>query len=437
MENNMILPLPKALQPLLELLIGKGLAPVIVGGYLRDTILNIPSKDIDIEVYGIQNIDLLTSYLAIFGNVYEVGSSFGVLKIKIDDFHIDVSLPRTESKIERGHKGFEVNTSQPLTFKEAALRRDFTINAMGYDIKSQTLLDPYNGLDDLHNSTLREVNATTFVEDPLRVYRAVQFAARFELQCSDSLLSLCKNMVEENQLRELPKERIFEEFKKLLLKAEKPSIGMRLMEQIGIFKHFSELEGMSAMKCHSQNDIFKHTILTLDMMASMCSSDAKHNLLMMLTILCHKMPNGGSSFLFKLTDETKLINDVATLVKYNRLPQKMYDAHADDSEILHLAAKVKLSDLIHVAKAIDLKCHLSAPEHTFKAGAWLTQRAKNLHVFLAPLSPLLQGRDLIALGLKPSTNFKIILDAAYEAQLNQEFTCKNEAHVWLKSYISK
>ncbi len=433
----MMLSIPKTLQPLFELLIGKGLAPVIVGGYLRDTVLNIPSKDIDIEVYGIQSIDLLTSYLTMFGNVYEVGSSFGVLKIKIDDFHIDVSLPRTEAKTTKGHKGFKINTSNNLSFKEAARRRDFTVNAMGYDIKSQTLLDPYGGLDDLNNGILKEVNTTTFIEDPLRVYRAVQFAARFELQCSDSLLNLCKSMVEKNKLSELPKERIFEEFKKLLLKAKKPSIGMRLMEYLGIFRHFSELEGMSAMKCHSQNDIFKHTILTLDVMASMRSGDMRHDLLMMLTILCHKMPNGGSSFLFKLSDEAKLINDVTTLVKYNRYPQKMYDAHANDSEILHLAAKVKLSDLIYVARAIDLKCNLNTLEHTFKAGTWLTRRAKNLHVFLAQLSPLLQGRDLIAFGLKPSPSFKIILDAAYEAQLNQEYTCKSEAKIWLESYISK
>ncbi len=429
--------IPNALQPLLKHLISKGLTPVIVGGYVRDTILKHPSKDIDIEIFGIQDLEALKLHVNQFGSVYEVGSSFGVLKIRLDNLDIDISLPRTESKVAKGHKGFEVDTSKKLNFKEAALRRDFTINAMGYDTVTKTLLDPYNGLDDLNHKLLREVNATTFIEDPLRVYRAMQFAARFELECSESLLELCQQMVSQNQLEELPQERIFEEFKKLLLKAKKPSIGMRLMESFGVFKHFSELEGMSAMKCNSQNDIFKHTILTLDMMASLRSGNKKQDLLMMLSILCHKMPEGGRSFLEKLTNEQGLIDEVVTLVKYNRQPQKMFDAHASDTEILQLATKVKLDNLIEVANAIDLKCNIKTPEHTFEAGKWLSSRAKDLHVISKPLEPLIQGRDLIELGLQPSLKFKSILDDAYNAQLNLEFTCKSEADLWLKTYISK
>ncbi|MEA2111838.1 MAG: hypothetical protein U9P71_07300 [Campylobacterota bacterium] len=433
----MTLEIPQALQPLIQHLITAELTPVIVGGYVRDTLLNHPSKDIDIEIYGTQDIELLKLHVKQFGSVYEVGSSFGVLKIRLEDLDVDISLPRTESKTGRGHRGFSVNTAQDLSFREAALRRDFTINAMGYDTRRRTLLDPYNGENDLNCKILREVNAKTFVEDPLRVYRAVQFTSRFELECSDSLLTLCEQMVSNDQLQELPKERIFEEFKKLLLKAKKPSIGMRLMERLGIFRYFSELEGMSAMKCNSQNDIFKHTILTVDMMASLCGNDTKHNLLMMLSILCHKMLENTQSFLSKLTNEHALISEVATLVKYNRQPQKMFDNRASDSDILRLATKVKLEDLIQVAKAIDLKCNIKTAHHTFKAGAWLSRRAKDLHVFSKPLKPLIQGRDLIELGLQPSLKFKTILDDAYEAQLNLEFTCKSQANLWLKAYITK
>jgi tRNA nucleotidyltransferase (CCA-adding enzyme) len=355
--------------------------------------------------------------------------------MKIDDLEIDISLPRTESKVAKGHKGFAVNTSQRLTFAEAARRRDFTINAMGYDVRKKTLLDPYGGLDDLKQHILREVDAKTFIEDPLRVYRAIQFAARFELTCSNSLLTLCKEMVRKNQLDELPKERIFEEFKKLLLKAQKPSIGMYLMEALGVFRHFSELQGMSAMKCHSQNDIFGHTALTLDQMASMRTNNSRYDLVMMLSILCHKMPQNGVTFLERLTNEQKLIDEITTLVKYNRQPQKMYDAKADDIEILKLATKVKISDLIHIAKAIDLKCNRTIEGHSFKAGKWLEHRAKELHVISEPLKSILQGRDLITLGLHPSKEFKMILDAAYEAQLQGEFTCKTDAMEWLENYM--
>jgi tRNA nucleotidyltransferase (CCA-adding enzyme) len=250
-------------------------------------------------------------------------------------------------------------------------------------------------------------------------------------------MHLCFEMVQENLLSELPKERIFEELKKLLLKAEKPSLGVRLMQRLGVFRHFSELEGMSAMTCHSQNDIFNHTVMTLDQMASMKSGDERHQLIMMLAILCHKMPQGGRTFLEKLTNESKLIEKVVTLVSHNRLPQKMFERLSCDYEIVHLATKVTLSDLIQVAQAIDLKCHRHTPDHTFEAGAWLTQQAQRLHVFSAPLEPLLQGRDLIAMGLEPSPHFTTLLEAAYDAQMHQKFTCKTEALTWLQAYISK
>jgi tRNA nucleotidyltransferase (CCA-adding enzyme) len=432
----MKLQIKEPIQPLLHHLIEAGFTPVIVGGYVRDALLNHPSKDIDIEVFNVLDIEQLKLHVKPFGAVYEVGSSFGVLKMRHDDIELDISLPRTESKVAKGHRGFCVDTTHPLTFSQAARRRDFTINAMGYDVASQTLLDPYKGAEDLQQKILREVDADTFIEDPLRLYRAVQFAARFELTCSESLLNLCTEMVKSDLLLELPKERIFEEFKKLLLKAKKPSIGMLLMEKVGVFKYFSELEGMSAMKCHSQNDIFKHTIMTLDQMASMRCGEHRYDLMMMLAILCHKMPQNGRSFLEKLTNDQKLIDDVTTLVQYNRQPQKMYDAKADDYAILQLATKVKISDLIHVAKAIDLKCNREISGYVFEAGVWLQQRAKALHVTSEPLEPLLKGRDLIALGLQPSNEFKKILDTAYEAQLQGEFTCKTEAMEWLKNFLS-
>lgn len=429
--------LPAPIIPLLQRLTQEGMTPIIVGGYVRDSLMHQYSKDIDIEVYGCSDIEALKTSLSPFGAPIEVGSSFGVLKLRLNDLHLDLSLPRLESKIAEGHKGFRVDTTVHLNFNEAAQRRDFTINAMGYNTVTHQLLDPYNGVDDLKKGILREVNANHFGDDPLRLYRTMQFAARFKLRISDSLRQICSSMVASGELESLPKERIFEEFKKLLLQAAAPSVGIKLLREFGALRYFEALESMASQQCHSQKNLFEHTLLTLDTMALMRCGDASKDLIMMLSILCHKMPQNGKAFLTKLTNDRKLIEAVTTLVHYNRYPQKMYDARASDANILQLATKVCIADLIHVAKAIDLKCHRQTPQHRFRAGEWLANAAQTLHVYKTPPKPLLQGRDLIAQGLKPSQAFKQILDAAYQAQLQQQFTCKTEAHVWLRHYLHK
>ncbi len=433
----MHLTLPPVLTPLLNALIENRMIPVVVGGYVRDTLLHVNSKDIDIEVYGSNSLAALKTILSAFGNVYEVGSSFGVLKMRLKELSLDISLPRTESKIAPGHKGFHIDTTQVLDFSNAARRRDFTMNAIGYNIVTNTLLDPYGGQEDLQNGILREVDADTFAEDPLRLYRAMQFAARFKLRISDSLHQLCCTIAESGELQSLPKERIFEEFHKLLLKSDTPSTGILLLKTFGALPYFSELDVMASKVCRSQKNLFDHTLLTLDTMASMRRGDAATDLLLMLCILCHKMPHEGKTFLEKLTDSPKLINAVAALVRYNRYPQKMYDAKAGTPEILELSTKVCLADLIHVAEAIAHKCHRHTAHYRFEAGIWLTGAAKALHVLYEPPKPLLQGRDLVALGLKPSRAFKSILDDAYKAQIQQKFTCKSEALQWLKAYLIK
>ncbi len=433
----MLIALPLTLMPLLDALIAKKMTPVIVGGYIRDTLLHIYSKDIDIEVYGTNDIETLKTVLNTFGTVHEVGRSFGVLKMRIDELSLDISLPRTESKIAPGHKGFRVNTAQQLDFSAAARRRDFTINAIGYNTVTDTLLDPYGGQDDLKNGLLREVDANTFVEDPLRLYRAMQFAARFNLHISDSLHRLCRTIVASGELQTLPKERIFEEFRKLLLNADKPSEGIRLLKAFGALRYFDELDAMASQTCRSQKNLFDHTLLTLDTMASMRRGDATKDLIAMLSILCHKMPHEGKTFLHRLTQHPALIDAVSTLVRYNRYPQRMYDAQSGSAEILKLSVSVCIADLLPVAEAIARKCHRHTDHYRFEAGIWLAEKAQALHVFYHPPKPLLQGRDLIAQGLQPSKSFKTLLNDAYNAQLRQEFTCKSEAIAWLQTYMKR
>jgi len=212
--------------------------PIIIGGYIRDFLLHIDSNDIDIEVYNISTFEKLENILKEFGDVISVGKSFGVCKLSLKDISLDFTLPRIDSKIESGHSGFSVKIQKNLDFVTATSRRDFTINAIGYDVLNKRILDPFNGIDDLKSKTLKMVDADSFIEDPLRVLRAVQFCARFNLKMDKELFLLSKRMVETNMLLELPKERIHEENKKLLLKSPSPSLGFRVLKELNALKYF-------------------------------------------------------------------------------------------------------------------------------------------------------------------------------------------------------
>ncbi len=456
--------IPNELTPIIKVLLDNNVRPIIVGGFVRDALLQIPSKDIDIEMYGIDTLEQLKTLLVPFGNVNEVGKSFGVLKLALNGLDIDFSLPRTEIKTAAGHKGFDVKTHTDIAFKEASLRRDFTINAMGFDIGSLRLLDPYNGQDDLKNRTLRCVNPETFIEDPLRVLRAVQFAARYELTMDDQLIQLCKKMVAQKAIDQLPKERIFEEIKKLLLKAAHPSIGFELMAKIGLLDYFPELKALQGVKqepsYHPEGDVWIHTLLCLDAMASLRSGNERDNLILMLGILCHdlgkpattKMMDGRiraighetagleptQTLLTRLSDEQRLIDAVLPLVQHHLKPLQFYKQKAKSSAVRRLAAQVNLDKLILIAKADFLgRTTDEAQEGFFPAGEWLKEKADGLNVLTHAPKALLQGRDLIKLGLTPSKQFKTILQTAFEAQLEGIYQNSEEAQLWLHNYLER
>lgn len=428
---------PLPLKPVTDYLIEQHTFPVIVGGYVRDALLGCESKDIDIEVYNVKNLDTLGRLLEPFGKVNHVGKSFGVLKMTIDGYEVDFSLPRTESKKAPGHRGFDINLSGQLDFATAALRRDFTVNAMGFDINSSYLLDPYKGQEDLKAKRLRCVKKETFVEDPLRVLRAVQTAARFGLECDDALMLLCRKMVKEGALDELPRERIFEEIKKLLLKAPHPSEGLRIANRIGLLELFPELAALR-QKQSLENDPWSDTLNSLDIMASMRSGDPKEDLVMMLAVLCHTFSESEIlSFFSRLSGDKTLLERVKALVRYHDEPMRCYLQDADNPQIRRLALKVPLDELVVIAKAIHLgKTTPEAKEGVFLAGDWLLQRASQANATEAFLQPLLQGRDLIDQGYTPSPAFKIILDTAYEAQLDGVFDNRDGALEWLRAYRS-
>jgi tRNA nucleotidyltransferase (CCA-adding enzyme) len=463
--------IPTILTTISHVLQSKKAKAIVVGGSVRDHFLKLDIKDYDIEVYGLVCMEELEEVLRAYGSVNLVGKSFGVLKFHYDLQEYDFSFPRTESKVGAGHRGFDVEVDGSLDFKTAAKRRDFTVNALGYDIEEKAFIDPFNGLEDIKQKQLRHIDDETFIEDPLRVYRAVQFCARFEFALSLETKQLCKTMVNQGMLEELPKERVYVEWKKLLLKAFNPSLGFELMRELGITKrYFPELHALVAVrqspKWHPEGDVWVHTMMTVDAMQKeleirheTSKIQEKQKLKFLFAILCHDLGKSThttvekdgrirsighevagieptKSLLYRLTDEHDFIESLLPLVEHHLKPSQFYRSKAKAPAIRRLATKVNIEELVTVAKADFLgRTTEESLAGAYYAGKWLLKQARELEVVNKPLAALLQGRDLIALGLEPSAQFKEILDYIYKYQISGKLSTKEEALECVQRYL--
>ncbi len=422
---------PKKLDKIFYKLQNQNIRPIIVGGFVRDAFLKIDSKDIDIEIYNISSFDILEKILKEFGNVNSVGKSFGVCKLNINDLELDFTLPRLDNKLSSGHKGFDVKIKPDLNFKNAASRRDFTINSIGYDIINKKILDPFNGVKDLKNKVLKAVDKNSFTQDPLRVLRAVQFCARFNLKMNKKLFTLCKKMIVKDMLSELSKERIFEEIKKLLLKSKKPSIGFKLLKKIDALKYFPELKNIK-----KQNWI--HTLLTLNKMTEFFTSNKKTNLILMLSLICINFKNNNDfsqtkKFIQRLTNEKELLNHILTLVKNYPILKDISLKEINNPLLYKLAIKVNIEEMLLLNK-IDFLVKNNA--NSYEIGDFVKSRAKKLDILNKKTPPFLQGRDILKYKISPSIEFSIILKKTYEAQINEEINSQAEAKIWLNKFLN-
>ena len=259
---------------------------LIVGGWVRDRLMGHPSKDIDVEVFGIDAVRL-KEILQRFGSVNTVGESFTVYKVG----GLDVSIPRRESKTGRGHKGFNVTGDPALSYEDAARRRDFTINAISWDPLTGEYVDPFDGRGDIERRVLRAVDASTFADDSLRVLRAIQFAARFEFSVDPTTRDLCRGL----PLDDLPAERIWGEIEKLLLRARKPSIGFALALELGVIERlFPELDALVGCpqepEWHPEGDVWIHTLLVIDEARKRIDDlEYPQQVALMLGAVCHDL----------------------------------------------------------------------------------------------------------------------------------------------------
>lgn len=259
---------------------------LLVGGCVRDGLMGIPCYDIDCEVHGVAP-DKLRALLGRFGGIDESGEKYGIFTIR--GAGIDIALPRKETRTGPGHKDFAVCVDPMLPPETAAARRDFTVNAIMRDALTGEYVDPFGGIDDLKNGVLRAVPGGQFEEDPLRVLRGAQFAARFHLTPDRDTIGRMKRM----PLDRLSAARVMEETKKALLKSDRPSAYFSVLEQAdALCPWFAELAALRAIPqnpvYHPEGDALAHTLMVLDEAAAV-RDRMSDPLSFMLACLCHDL----------------------------------------------------------------------------------------------------------------------------------------------------
>ncbi len=452
--------LPKRLMEIAREINAAGGSIYLVGGWVRDILLGEPSHDYDLEVYGL-DMEKLFNILVKHAKPNLVGKSFGIITMRIDGLNFDFAFPRTENKTGPGHKGFAVTSDPFLSFEAASSRRDFTINSMGLKIPEMELADYHNGLRDLKAKVLRHVSPA-FAEDPLRVLRAVQFAARFELGIAPETCELCKKL----SLKELPMERIYGEFKKLLLKARRPSLGLEWMRKLDLLDYFPELKALIGVQqeaeWHPEGDVWIHNNMVIDEAAKLRREEYGEfdNMALMLGALCHDLgkplttsfsdgrwrspahdvrgEGPTRSFLDRLTREAALVETVVAFVREHLKPALLYKARAElkPSALRRLALRVDIEKLVRVARADHFgRTTPDALAREFPAGEWLLEQSRNLNVLDNKPKPYLTGKFLLSLGMKPGPEVGKLIAESFELQLEGEIADPSEAEAWARARL--
>lgn len=393
---------PRAIQALAEECAALGGKLHIVGGGVRDHLLGQNLHDWDVEVFKI-TFDALQILLNRQGSAHAVGKSFGVLKWACEGDVFDVAIPRRHS---RKGTSVEIIGDPNLDVTEAARRRDLTINAVSYDPLTETYVDPYNGQQDIRDGKLRPVDKYTFLEDPLRVFRAAQFAARFSFQPTQLLVECLK----EAKLTMLPAERIQGELFKLFCAGKQPSLGLNLLDLTTDYSALFPQQTTPSARSRAGLDA-----LASKYRASLASDE--HLWAAMLTIwLSDTTEKGCEAILDRLGVFTLSGLDIRkNVLNVHRLHRTL---KANDATLRNLATECNLNVLIGVARV------LSVDDNTAN---WCESRAGDLNILHAPPQSLLKGRHLKTLGVAPGPTMGHVIKTVYQAQLNGEVTTLEEA----------
>lgn len=428
----------------------------LVGGAVRDALLERPVKDYDLEVFGLSPEAILRA-LTTVARVEPAGDSFPVFKVAgLPGIlgQVDVALPRRDSRKGPGHRGIDARPDPNMSIEDAARRRDFTINAIMFDLVTGAIEDPFGGARDLAARVLRVVDETTFGDDPLRALRAAQFAARFDLTVEEKTARRCASM----PLHELPADRIFGEIEKALLLARRPSIAFRLLSEWDQLRAIApELLPLATTpqdpEWHPEGDVWTHTLLALDQARLLIDDlDPPRALAVMLGTLCHdlgkpattKVEDGrirsrgheeaGVLPTIALLDRWNvhargsfpLRDQILGLVKDHLKPGALYQARSEVSAgaIRRLARRVEADLLYRVARA---DCLGRTGNFEPVAMEWFIEEVRKLSVERSGPTPLLLGRDVLGLGARPGPMVGKILSEVYEQQLDSKVSNRDEA----------
>lgn len=430
--------------------------PYLVGGSVRDLHLGKLPEDLDIEVFGLPK-DALKACLSRSFRIEYVGHAFGIFIIK--GFPVDIAIPRTEIRTGSKHTDFEVTCDPFLSIEQAASRRDFTINSIYLNLIDGKQYDPFGGIEDLDAKILRHTS-DKFPEDALRVYRAMQFIARFDLDCAPETLQLCRTI----NGNSLPKERIFAEFEKLILKGNNISKGLNFLKDCEWIKNFPELETL--IDCHQdavwhpEGDVWTHTLLSMNAFARRRTGETREDLIVGLAVLCHDLGKPDTSFkengrirsprhdiegvkvteqfLSRITQNRDLLESIPVLVREHMIPMSLQKSNAGDAALRRLALRVgRVDRLLRVCQA-DREGRSDPWEpQPFPEGDWLTDRMNALELKNQKPTAIILGRDLIALGLTPGPKFGEILENLFQAQLDGVFQTHEEGIRYLKTILKK
>ena len=440
--------------------------PYLVGGCVRDALLSPGSapKDVDLEVYGL-DLDDIAFELARFGYVDEVGQAFGVLKMRLDGEDFDIALPRREVKTGAGHRGFDVVPDPFASPVDATGRRDFTINALMFDPTTQELIDCWGGLADLRAGVLRHTTEA-FAEDPLRVLRGVQFAARFGFDMDPATVEMCQAL--KGEYPTLAKERVWAEWHKLAAKGVSPSNGLTVLAQTGWDEHYPQLAVLHGVRqdprWHPEGDVYVHSGLAADkacsvadaagltgddravvVFASMLHDVGKHSHTRVkvwddgdveISSAGHAAAGVEPARAFlRSIDTPKHIRDrVLPLVREHMAATGNDDPSA--SAVRRLARRLHPSTMREWAMVVAADKGGRGPgSHPGGTDRWMTL-ASELGTERAPVRAILRGEHLMAAGMTPGPAFAPIMRDAQAAQDDGEFTDEAGAVAWLSARLA-
>lgn len=422
----------------------------IVGGYVRDKLMGIESKDIDVEVFNM-SVDELANVLAEHGRVSQVGASFGVLKVRVGEQDYDFSLPRRDSKVGNGHRGFIVEHDPAMTLEEAASRRDFTMNALSMDVDGN-IQDFHDGQLDIAARILCHTSSA-FSEDPLRVLRGMQFAGRFDMCMSYETVELCRAMYDE--FNELATERVWEEWWKWACKSTVPSEGMMVLADTQWVKHFPNLYAL--VECeqdemwHPEGDVWMHTLHVCDEAANIARREKLSEYdtgVLVLAALCHDMgkpdtsevndegrivsprhanTSHGTDFLENIGAPKAIVSRVGEMVREHMVHLNPPNRRS----VRRLIARTEHANVKDVVMLIeaDHSGRPPLPKVLPDNAARILELSNEIG---NEVRPLLMGRHLIDMGMEPGREFGNILREAFEAQLDGAFQTEEEAISWAK-----